>query len=213
MSPNEGVIMGGSNTELFSPAEIGAVAGVPVKAVYKAIKERLPPGLMIRRNRQPLLTRWGAICVVIDHEMPKDVPVAVRKQVYAQVKASTRSRAVGAAHGIVRYVVDVKSTAARIDAELAQYRKAMKLIVEDPGVQAGAATFKGTRILVHQIADLIAQGATAAELGEDYPRLTREMIAAATIYARAHPRRGRPRKPPWRRNRPLSRRTFTRRVV
>ena len=72
----------------------------------------------------------------------------------------------------------------------------------DPSIQAGAATFKGTRILVHQIADLIAQGATEAELREDYPRLTREMIAAAAVYAKSHPRRGRPRKPVWQRNEP-----------
>ena len=201
------------SVELFSAAQIGAAAGVPVKAVYKTIEQRLPPGFIVRRKGQPLLTRWGAICVVIDHEIPKDVPISIRKHVYAQIKRSPSAKAVKSQRGIVRYVVDVKSAANKTDARLAKYRKAMKLIVEDPGIQAGAATFKGTRILVHQIADLLAQGATAAELREDYPRLTREMIVAATIYARAHPRRGRPRKPPWRRHRPFSRRIFTRRVV
>jgi uncharacterized protein (DUF433 family) len=34
----------------------------------------------------------------------------------------------------------------------------MALIAEDQAVQAGAATFRGTRILVHQIAELLAQG-------------------------------------------------------
>ena len=95
-----------------------------------------------------------------------------------------------------------------MDASLAKYRKAMKLIVEDPEIQAGAATFRGTRILVHHVADLVSQGATEAELREDYPRLTREMIAAAAIYVKSHPRRGRPRKPSWRTNRPLSVRTI-----
>lgn len=78
------------------------------------------------------------------------------------------------------------------------YNDAMRLIVEDEAVQAGAATFRGTRILVHHIADLIAQGVDEAELRADYPRLTPEMIAAAPIYARAHPDRGRPRAPVWR---------------
>ena len=90
-----------------------------------------------------------------------------------------------------------------MEADKARYRKAAELIVEDPRIQAGAATFKGTRILVHQIADLVAQGATEAELCEDYPRLTCEMIASATIYAKSHPRRGRPRKPLWRRDKPI----------
>jgi uncharacterized protein (DUF433 family) len=197
-----------SNAELFSPAEIGAVTGVPVKAVYKLIEQRLPAGFVIRRHQRPLLTRWGALCVVIDREMPREVPVAVRRQVYAQIKGAQPSRAVKCKHGILHYVLDVKTAADRMDADLAKYRKAMKLIVEDPGIQAGAATFKGTRILVHQIADLISQGAGEAELREDYPRLTRGMIAAARIYAKSHPRRGRPRKPHWRRGKPLSTRTM-----
>jgi len=200
-----------SGDQLFSPAEIGAVAGVSVKAVYKVIEQRLPGGLVVRRNRQRLLTRWAAVCVVIDHEMPKDIPVAVRKQVYAQIKAATAAREIRYKRGILHYVVDVKSAASRVGADLAKYRKAMNLITEDPDVQAGAATFKGTRILVRQIADLISQGATEAELQEDYPRLTRGMMTAATIYKKAHPRRGRPRKPPWRKSKPLSERTVERR--
>jgi uncharacterized protein (DUF433 family) len=196
--------------ELFSPAEVGAVAGVPVKSVYKVIEQRLPGGLVVRRNRQRLLTRWGAVCVVIDHQMPKDIPVTVRKQLYAQIKGSTPSRMIRCKHGILHYVVDVKTAADKIDADLAKYRKAMKLIVEDPSVQAGAATLKGTRILARHIANLVSRGATEAELREDYPRLTRAMIAAATVYAKAHPRRGRPRKPAWRNNEPLSERTIER---
>jgi len=193
-----------SMNKLLSPAEVQAVAGVPLKAVYKAIEQRLPRGSVVRRNRQPLLTRWGAICIAIDHEMPKDVPMAIRRQLYAQIKRSGPSREIKCKHGILHYVVDVKAAADKIDVGLARYRKAMKLIVEDPGIQAGAATFKGTRILVHHVADLISQGATEAELREDYPRLTREMMAAAKIYVKSHPRRGRPRKPSWRNDRPLS---------
>jgi uncharacterized protein (DUF433 family) len=114
---------------------------------------------------------------------------------------------------MVRYVVDVRSVANKTDTRLAKYRKAMTLVIEDPAIQAGAATFKGTRILVHHIAALIAQGATEAELREDYPRLTRDMIAAAPIYARSHLRRGRPRKPYWRNDRQRPRRTHKRRTV
>lgn len=77
-------------------------------------------------------------------------------------------------------------------------REAMELIVEDAAVQGGAATFRGTRILVHQVADLLAQGAGEAELREDFPRLTPQMLRAAPIYAQAHPGRGRPLSPAWR---------------
>jgi uncharacterized protein (DUF433 family) len=186
--------------ETFSPAEISAVTGASVKAIYRVIGERLPRGLSVQRNRQQYLTRWGAVCFAIDREMPKDVPLAVRRKLYASILERTSAPRAQYERGILSYVVNVKAVADKIDQDLARYRDAMRLIVTDHAIQGGAATFRGTRILVHQIADLLAHGVGEAELREDYPRLTPEMIAAAPIYARAHPRRGRPRKPAWHRN-------------
>lgn len=187
-------------TETYSPAEISAVTGASVRAVYKAMGERLPVGFSVRRDRQHHLTRWGAVCFVIDREMPKDVPVAVRRQLYATILERQSSASARHDSGILSYVVDVKAVADRVDGDLARYRDAMGLIVEDESIQGGAATFRGTRILVHQIADLLAQGVGEAELREDYPRLTQAMMAAALVYARAHPRRGRPKAPVWRKD-------------
>ncbi len=185
-------------SEALSPAEVGAVTGAPIRAVYKTADQRLPPGMVVRRGRQRWLTRWGAVCFAIDREMPRGVPLLVRRQLYAGILARRSAEPARCECGILSYVVDVQSVADRVDAELARYRHAMALIVEDGAVQGGAATFRGTRILVHQVAALLAQGASAAELHEDYPRLTPAMAAAASLYARAHPRRGRPRKPAWR---------------
>ena len=190
--------------ETYSPAEISAVTGASVRAVYKAMGERLPRGLSVQRDRQRYLTRWGAVCFVIDREMPKDVPVAVRRQMYTMVLERQSSARVQHDRGILSYVVDVKAVADRVDGDLARYRDAMSLIIEDTSIQGCAATFRGTRILVHQIADLLAQGAGEAELREDYPRLTPAMLAAAPVYARAHPRRGRPKAPAWRKGAAVS---------
>ena len=55
-----------------------------------------------------------------------------------------------------------------------------------------------------QIAELLAQGADADELLEDYPALTREMIEAAPTLAKAYPARGRPRARPWAADEPVS---------
>jgi uncharacterized protein (DUF433 family) len=184
--------------ETYSPAEVSAVTGASVRAIYKAIGERLPRGLSVQQDRQHYLTRWGAVCFVIDQEMPKDVPVAVRRQLYTTILERQSATCVQHDRGILSYVVDVKAVADRVDGDFARYRDAMSLIVEDEAIQGGAATFRGTRILVHQVADLLAHGVDEAELRTDYPRLTPAMLAAAPIYARAHPRRGRPKAPTWR---------------
>jgi uncharacterized protein (DUF433 family) len=94
-----------------------------------------------------------------------------------------------------------------------RYQKAMQMIVENPEIQGGVATFKGTRLIVHHIAALLDQGVPEAELREDYPNLTPAMIAAARIFAQAHPRRGRPRKPAWRASRPLTTEVARRRIA
>ena len=185
-------------TETYSPAEISAVTGASMRAVYKAMGERLPRGLPLQRDCQPGLTRWGAVCFVIDQEMPKDVPVAVRRQLYTTILDRQSTASVRLDRGVLSYLVDVKTVADRVAGDLARYRSAMDLIVRDATIQGGAATFRGTRILVHQIAELLAQGADEAELREDYPRLTPAMLAAAPVYVRAHPRRGRPKQPAWR---------------
>lgn len=88
--------------------------------------------------------------------------------------------------------------------------EAMNWIIEDPEIQGGAATFKGTRILVHQVGLLLEQGITEEELREDYPNLTPEMIGAARIYVREHPQRGGAREPAWRSTRPVSSRLVRR---
>jgi uncharacterized protein (DUF433 family) len=48
--------------------------------------------------------------------------------------------------------------------------------VSDPEIMGGDTVFSGTRVPVHLIAELVAQGAAPTELLEGYPRLTAEMV-------------------------------------
>lgn len=182
---------------LLTPGEAAAVAEVPVKAVYKVMAERLPKSSLVRRSGRILLTPTAVACVRLDYELPKDVPVRVRRFVFERLQAGESGR-VEYGTTLFAYVVDPRPAVAQIRKRMRSYGKALKMITEDPEIQGGAATLKGTRILVHQIASLLAQGVPEAELLEDYPNLTPAMIEAAQIFAQAHPRRGRPRKPAWR---------------
>jgi hypothetical protein len=53
------------------------------------------------------------------------------------------------------------------------------------------------------IAAMIEQGISPSEIRAGYPALSRRQIALAPAYLRAFPVRGRPRKLPWRRRKPL----------
>lgn len=58
-----------------------------------------------------------------------------------------------------------------------------KYIVADSEICHGKPTFKGTRVLVSDIVELIAAGESAENLMKEYPRLTREMIKESLEYA------------------------------
>jgi uncharacterized protein (DUF433 family) len=75
-------------------------------------------------------------------------------------------------------------------------RRVRSLVLSDPDIMGGDPVFRGTRIPVHMIAELVAQGSSQAELLESYPRLTAEMIRLAPVYAAAYPLRGRQRRQP-----------------
>ncbi|HEY1926647.1 MAG TPA: DUF433 domain-containing protein [Caulobacteraceae bacterium] len=196
--------------DLLTPTETAIVSGVPIKEVYKVARERLPSGLIVHLHGQMLFKTTAAMCCRIDHDLPKDVPVKVRRIFYAWAMRDPDVKELAHTVGLLRYVVDAESAREAVTSELAAYRKAMAVIAEDSDIQAGAATFKGTRILVHTIADLLKAGASRTELEDDYPHLTAAMLAAAPVYARTHPRRGRPKAPAWRGDDPTATRSYKR---
>jgi uncharacterized protein (DUF433 family) len=53
----------------------------------------------------------------------------------------------------------------------------------DPNVCHGQACVKGTRIPVHQIVRMLANGDTVEDLLAEYPSLTREDVMACLDYA------------------------------
>ncbi len=62
------------------------------------------------------------------------------------------------------------------------------MVHSDPEIMAGALVFRGTRIPVYLIADMIEQGTPIDEILEGYPSLTREMVEHASVFATLHPR-------------------------
>lgn len=56
-------------------------------------------------------------------------------------------------------------------------------IVADPEICHGKPTFRGTRVMVWQILEMLENGDTAKEIIEAFPRLTLQHIKAALNYA------------------------------
>lgn len=57
------------------------------------------------------------------------------------------------------------------------------IIITDPKILAGKPTIKGTRIPVDLILKKLAQNISLDEILRDFPRLRREDVQAAILYA------------------------------
>lgn len=89
--------------------------------------------------------------------------------------------------------VDLAGLRDRVLARQAQLTRAKERIVSDPQVMNGVPCFAGTRIPAHDVADLVSNNVPPSEILEDFPSLSVEDLDLAPIYAKAYPRRGRPR--------------------
>ncbi len=189
------------SVETVNVREASFVAGVPVKTVNKAIDEaRLRRGV-VRRRHERSLNRRDVLLLALDKELERRISSEIRPSVRASfLKAlTTPDHQAGIEVRLGDSLVlsiDLKAIAQRIDHRWERLSRALDTIVEDPEIQAGAPTFRGTRVLVWPVIDALKAGDSEAELLDHYPALTREKLEAAKLYAEVRPRRGRPRLRP-----------------
>jgi uncharacterized protein (DUF433 family) len=184
--------------QLLSKSEAAFVAGLEASVVDRAIDRlRIGRPFVQRRRRTRLVTPKGAFLIAADHLVARDVAAPARKQLRERLAELLKEGPIEAVGQLavpsssLPIVVDFRSVSSDVSERLGALEAALELIVEDEGVQAGAPTFEGTRILVRPIAAALERGVAPHELMEDYG-LSEAQVAAARVYARARPQRGRP---------------------
>lgn len=186
---------------LFTTTEAAVLTGLPLKAVNNAI-DRNTVSTVAGEEGGRLLDARALVSLSLERRLSDRIAPELRRKVFDALAASTRN-VVSLEGGLLK--IDLREPRRELATSLRELRRARRLVVSDPGIMGGDPVFRGTRVPVHMIADLVAQGSAQAELLGDYPRLTAEMIRLAPIYAAAYPLRGRPRNQPWRDRKPVHR--------
>jgi uncharacterized protein (DUF433 family) len=135
------------------------------------------------------------------------LPVGARREIADSIQRSPKVDLMAIGNGTVLFV-EFKAARRKVEGQLKQLAHIEEMVVSDPDIMRGTPVFKGTRIPVDLVADMLAQGATADEILEGYPTLGKEKIAIAPLYMRAFPRRGRPSRRPWQGKKARGRRSF-----
>ena len=187
---------------LFTPTEAAVLTGLPLKAVNNAIDKHTVSAVPGEEGSR-LLDARALVSLSIERRLPASIATPeLRRKVFDALAEAPRNT-VSLEGGLLK--IDLREPRRALAASLRELRRARQLVVSDPEILGVDPVFRGTRVPVHMIAALCAQGSTPAELIEGYPRLTAEMIRLAPVYAAAYPLRGRPRRQPWRDQQPVRR--------
>src|SRR5437764_6687749 len=184
----------------YTPAQAAVLTGLPLSAVHKAIDSRLirpriaRAGATVRR----LLTKDHLIFLQLEAEGLRLLPARTRREIAEAVQRSPKADELSVAKGTALRI-EVGPARRKVENQLKQLARIEGMVVSDPDTMCGTPVYKGTRIPVDLVADMLAQGATAEEILEGYPTLNKEKIAVAPLYMRAFPRRGHPSRRRWQR--------------
>jgi uncharacterized protein (DUF433 family) len=191
-------------TTEYTPAQASAVANLPLPAVHKIIERRLirPRRLRTGRSIQRMLSREQVLYLRLEAEGVRLLPIPTRRVIAKKIESSPEIDFVCLTEGSA-LVIEVKSVRLALDQDLKRLERAENMIVSDPEIMRGTPVYRGTRIPVELIADMLSQGADAEEILEGYPALDREKVQLAPLYVQAFPRRGRPASRPWAKRKPI----------
>jgi uncharacterized protein (DUF433 family) len=186
-----------NQTTLMTANEAASVTGVPLRQVHRIIDAGLMGTAVKRRAKARLLAPKALVGLRLAHETADVLTLRSRRAVVA-----TSIRQPG--QPMIRtdlVVIDARPAARAVRSGLSRLSKAQGIVSSAPDVLGGTPVFKGTRIPVHDVADMLANGDRPAAIMKAFPQLDADRIHLAATYALAYPPRGRPRAKP-RRSRP-----------
>jgi uncharacterized protein (DUF433 family) len=180
---------------LFTPTEAAVLTGLTLKAVNNAI-DRKTVSAVAGEEGGRLLDARALVSLSIERRLSASIATPeLRRKVFDALGEAPPRDVVSLEGGLLK--IDLRQPRRELAASLRDLRRARRLVVTDTEILGGDPVFRATRLPVHMVAQLVAQGSGPAELIESYPRLTAEMIRLAPIYAAAYPLRGPRRKMPW----------------
>lgn len=182
--------------ESLTTAEAAVAAGVSLPQVNRVIDEKILPDDWY--STSPTRTVRADACLLISFYFE------TADWLTASARIQTIRNAV--AHGHTweqwkNYAVDDHFLTVRfadlwksVDDRLRKLIAAEQMVVADPEILGGTPVIRGTRVPVQIVAALSDTGTPMERILRSYPSLTESQVELASIYVKAVPQRGRPKR-------------------
>jgi len=184
----------------FTVREVAALADVPVRAVDKAIEEKVLSGIREPGGARRMLPLHAVAYAAILARLPVTLSLATKRNLARALGGLPPARMTAQTLEIAPSVtVDVPALVGPDLAErAARYGRSRDDQIElNPEIMGGTPVLRGTRMTVYAVLGRLDGGETVEDILADYPELTREAVETAALYARTHPFVGRPGGRPW----------------
>ena len=176
----------------FTTAEAAVVTGISVAKINHYIARELNTlGIAVSGDgKRRLLGHDALVALRVADDFPKSLPPAARVDVIKHRMEHPKKKDIVLPDKIS---VPVSISRKHVADGLLRLQEAARAIASDSRTLQGEPCFKGTRIPVYTVAGIaFASGVDAAR--NAYSRLTRSQVELACLYAKANPRRGRPKR-------------------
>jgi len=182
--------------ERLTTSEAAIAAGVSVPQIHRIIDEKILPEDLYSTTQMRTFRTDACILIAFYFETAELLTAQTRLRTIRNAMVHCGSwreweNCVVEDHSITVHFSEIwKGVAER----LGQLRKAHEMVVEDPEILSGTPVIKGTRVPVYDIAAAVDAGTPKERILKSYPSLKDWQVELASVYAKAVPPRGRPRR-------------------
>lgn len=182
--------------ERLTTTEAAVAAGVSVPQINRIIDEKILPEDLYSTSPTRSFRTDAALLIAFYFETADSLTTNARLEAIrnAKMRCSSWSEWKDCTVGDQYLTIRFSDLWKEVDGRLRRLSEARQMVVEDPEILSGTPVIRGTRVPVHDVAAQLDAGVPMERILKSYPSLSASQVELASIYAKAAPQRGRPRR-------------------
>jgi uncharacterized protein (DUF433 family) len=182
--------------ERLTTSEAAVAAGVTVPQIHRIIDEKILPEDLYSITQMRTFRTDACVLIAFYFETAEWLTAQARLRAIRNVithcgRWEEWRNCVLEEHSITIRFSDIWKG---VEDRLHQLISAREMVIEDPEILSGTPVIKGTRVPVYDIAAALDAGTPMDRILKSYPSLKDWQVELASVYAKAVPPRGRPRR-------------------
>lgn len=177
-------------SKTFTATEAAALAQLSPKQVRRELES---PMLSLRTGKKPRLKFSALVYFRAIRLSGLSLAVPDRARLYRQIADGLRKTP---APDRVEFAsvmsLSLGWLVSEMASRLARFEAWKRTLSSDLNVMAGEMVFRGSRLPVRHVGELLERGEAPSDLLEDYPELSPQDLEFAELFVKAYPRVGRP---------------------